>query len=310
MATTKDLIIQIHRTFLDHRDKIPLLKTFKKGVLPPLPVFPAMAILPKRDDFSYVYSGGKYRVQREFEIQIIAKSLKKRDARDQVQTLMDGCIRIIRDNPSFNDLCYDTYAESQDLEDPIERTDSVLSIGTIKMLCFSFENKPTRAVRSVSLYESSSTHLLSQIYDLFINNKNDVDYPMSGLKNFKVQTLGPTVSFPAAILSELIGDRVRSMSGIDIVSREIRLEIFTKMLDKDFSLFSNLDLCENAKRIIQLDSTLGGAVQDSEIDNISYYRLQDDALGLLYNSIITTVCQTREYLRDEEIMDEKDQKSW
>jgi len=310
MATTKDLIIQVHRTFLDNRDKIPLLKTFKKGVLPPLPVFPAMAILPIRDDFNYMYSGGKYRVSREIEIQIVGKSLRKRDARDQVQTLIDGCIRIIRDNPTFNDLCYDTYAESQDLEDPIERTDSVLEIGTIKVLCYSFEYKPTRAARSVTLYESSGTHLLSQIYDRFHSHKLDPDYPLKALKQFHVQTMGPKVQFPAAILSELIGDRERTMAGIDIVNREVRLEIFTKMLDKDFALFSNLDLAENAKRIIQLDSTLGGAVQDSEVDNISYFRLQDDSLGLLYNTIITTVCQTQEYLRDEEVMDEKDQKSW
>ena len=100
------------------------------------------------------------------------------------------------------------------------------------------------------------------------------------------------------------------MAGIDVVDREVRLEIFTKMLDKDFALFNNLDLIENAKRLIQLDSTLGGAAMDSEIDNISYFRLNDDNLGLLYNSIITVICQTQEYLRDEEVMDEKDQKSW
>lgn len=309
-TTTKDLIIQVHKTFVENRDKISTLKTFKNGILPPLPVYPAMAILPKRDDFNYRYSGGKYKVARELELQIITKSLKKRDAKDEVQSLMDGCIRIIRDNPTFNDLCYDTWAESHDLEDPIERSDSVLSVGTIKMICYSFEYKPTRASRSVKLYEAGSTHLLSQIYDLFQYHKNDLDYPMRALKQFHVQTMSPKVLFPSAILSEIIGGRERTFSGIDTVSREVRLEIFTKMLDKDFALFSNLDLIENAKRIIQLDSTLGGAAIDSEIDNISYFRLQDDTLGLLYNSIITTICQTQEYLRDEEVMNEKDQKSW
>ena len=309
-TTTKDLIIQVHKTFVENRDKIPGLKTFKNGVLPPLPAFPAIAILPKRDSFNYKYSGGKYIVSRELELQVIAKSIKKREARDQVQKLMDGCIRIIRDDSTFNDLCYDTWAESQDLEDPIERTDSVLSIGTIKMLCYSEEYKPARASRSVNLYESSGTHLLSQIYDIFHTHKNDIDYPMRYLKQFYVQTMGPKVQYPAAILSEIVGDRNRTLSGIDVVDREVRLEIFTKMQDKDFALFSNLDLIENAKRLIQLDSTLGGATRDSEIDNISYFRLNDDNLGLLYNSIITVICQTQEYLRDEEVMDEKDQKSW
>jgi hypothetical protein len=310
VTTTKDLIIQIHKTFVENRDKISSLKTFKKGVLPPLPAFPAMAILPMRDDFSYTYSGGKYRVAREYEIQIISKNMKKRDGRDEVQKLMDGCIRIIRDNFTFNDLCYDTYAESQDLEDPIERTDSILTVGTIKLLCYSFEYKPSRAKRSVSLYESKSAHLLSQLYDLFKYNKQDIDYPMSALKQLYVQTLGPKILFPCAILSEITGDRERAMAGIDVFEREVRMEIYTKMMDKDFALYQSLDLAENAKRIIQLDSTLGGAAQNSEIDHISYLRLQDESLGLLYNSIITMICQTREYLRDEEVMDEKDSKSW
>jgi len=179
-TTTKDLLIQIHKTFVENRDRVSTLKTFKNGVLPPLPAFPAMAILPIRDDFNYAYSGGKYKVQREYELQIIVKSLKKREATDEVQKLMDGCIRIITDNSTFNDLCFDTYAESHDMQDAIERVNSVLAIGTIKLLCYSFEYKPSRAQRATRLYQSGSTHLLSQIYDVFKNNDDETS---TALKN-------------------------------------------------------------------------------------------------------------------------------
>jgi hypothetical protein len=310
VTTMKDLITKIHKVFVDNRSKIRLLKTFKNGVLPPTPAFPAMAILPQKESFSYLYTGGKYRVNRELELQVVTKTMNKRDGRDQVEDLMDGCIRIIRDNHEFEGECYDTFADLHDMEDPIEREDSIVDVGIIKLNCFSFEFKPDRRLRTTKLYEAKSNHLLSQIYDLFWTYKNDVDYPLRNLKGLEVQSLGPRIQFPLALVSEMSVDRDRTFTGIDIATREIRIEIFTKLLDKDFALYSNLDLVENIKKILQLDSTLGGAVLDSEIDNISYLRSRSDVLGLIYNSIITFGCQAQEYLREEEVMNEKDKKSW
>ena len=62
---------------------------------------------------------------------------------------------------------------------------------------------------------------------------------MNALKQLYVQTLGPKVQFPCAILSEITGDRERAMAGIDIFEREVRMEIYTKMMDKDFALYQN-----------------------------------------------------------------------
>ena len=310
VTTTKDLIIKIHKLFVDNKDKIPSVVTFKKGVLPPLPAFPALAILPIEETFNYNYSGGRYKVNRKMELQVITKTVNKRDGRDQVEDLIDKCNRILRDNPTIEDQCFDCIVSVQDLGDPIERDNSLLTFGVITLSCLSFEDKPERRESVIELYETKSNHLVSQIYDQFIKYKNDQDYPLNSISTLHVQTLGPQPAFPVVIISDMGCDRIRQFTGIDMPSREIRIEVITKLLDKDFALFQNLDICENIKRVLQMDYTLGGAAINSEVERINYFRNKDESLGLLYDSIFTFTCQTLEYLRDEEVMNEKDKKSW
>ena len=310
ISTMKDLIIKVQKVLVDNKANIPSIKTFKRGVLPPTPVFPAVSILPTQESYVYQYSGGKYKVNREMEIQIVTKTLKKRDGRDQIQDLLDGIRTIIIANPTMEDECYDVYFESYDLEDPIMRGKEILSIGSAKINCIGIEYKPSRRSRTQKLYQASSTHLLSKIYDLFFNYKEDPDYPLRQLKSFNVQQMPPQVIFPSAVLSEGSAERNRDLVGIDLLNKQINIEVFTKLLDKDFALYSNLDICENIKRILQMDSTLGGAALDSEVTQIYYRRSKDDILGLLYNSIITFNCSTLEHLIEEEIINEDNSKSW
>ena len=309
-TTMKDLVVKVHKVFVDNKNKLPLLKTFKNGVLPPLPAFPALSILPETDIYIYGISGGKYKVRRNLSIQLITKGLNKRVNRDQLTEMMDGISRIIRDNSTFEDVCYDSFIEVQDLDDPVEKSNSILSFGVMHLSCLSYETLPVIRFNTVDLYESRGSHLLSQIYDKFIEYKNHPTYPLTALKSLNIQVMKPTIAFPSVLISEMGADRRRRLAGIDLIDRDVRIEIFTKLLDKDFALFSNLDITERIKRILQIDTNLSGATIDSNILRIDYTRTRSDTAGLLYNSIISYSCITQEYLTQEEVMNEKDKKSW
>lgn len=283
----KNFIIDLIEILKDNSSDISEIKTYKKGVLPPLPAFPALSILPQSETFSYQYSGGKYRVAKEVELQLYLKGLSLKVIKESLRSLIKRITRILTDNYTLSGTLYDLYLESQGFQDPLVLTNSIIQSATIRIIGYSFEFKPTNIASDESLKHLDENKVISEIKELFIRYKNSIEYPLSTIKSLNLQTIGPQSNFPAVLIAgSLDSPRVRTFTGLDTLELRCEISIFTKLLDKNYALYSNLDLVENIKRVLQLSGNLNGYLLNPEILRINYFRTLNPMLGLVYSSVL------------------------
>ena len=281
----KNFIINIIDVLKDNNSTISSIKTYKKGVLPPLPVFPALSVLPISESYNYNYSNGKYRVNREVNLEIYIKSISLKNAREQLRDLIENVKTILTENYTIEGLVDDLHLRTLDFDDPLSFGDSILQRGVITINGFTYENKPSDRLSDSSISEATENQIIDELKDMFITYKDDATYPLNTIKSLNVQTIAPQVAFPAVLIAgSLASQRYREYTGLDVLDMTCEISVFTKLVDKDYALYTNLDIAENIKRNLQRVANLNGYLLDPEIERINYYRSFDGRLGLIYQS--------------------------
>ena len=74
-TTMKDLLTSI-KTMAKTDSDFSGIQTWKRGILPPMPTFPAFTVLPIRETFPRIYAGGRYHVERDVAIDVYVKGLE------------------------------------------------------------------------------------------------------------------------------------------------------------------------------------------------------------------------------------------
>jgi len=284
----KDLIINIAQILIDNNEQIDSIKTFKKGVLPPSPVFPAISISPIRETFSYQYSNSKYRIMREVRLDLYFKSMNMLTARENLRRMTSNIRDVLTDNFTINDRLYDLYIKVEDFDSPIMVGDSVIQSVSISLNGFCFDYKPDDIEIPISIVESKGNDIITQLKNLFINKKDHLNYPLNTIKSLSMQTLSPQLIFPAVLIAgPLNSDRMRNFTGMDSLNTICEISVFTKLLDKDYSLYSNLDITQNIRKVLEISDDLGGYLINSQVLTVDYLRNIHPNLGAVYHSIIS-----------------------
>ena len=91
MSTMKQTLTDIKTVLLTYQNTtLSDLRTYKRGCLPPMPSFPALAILPEKEKIIRRRSNGQQVVERDILIEVYAKAVDRKYAVAQVMDIMEA----------------------------------------------------------------------------------------------------------------------------------------------------------------------------------------------------------------------------
>lgn len=297
MSTMYQTLTNIKNTLLGYKDTtLKTISTWKVGILPPLPAFPCIAILPEKERIIKRGSNGSQTIEREIVIEVYSKATKVSDATFQIQDIMNEIKNIgqIQISGLWNNSCFDfdMYSESY-LEPVLLKSNKVIHGGSMR---FKFRDHHTipyllRKKKSI-INETSSKNLVDAVYNIIYSYKNDNTYSLSTINLFDKQDIPALSKFPALTVVEGSTKRYKSLTGIDEVTRTFDISIWTELIDKEASLERNLSLIEILKNILEIEYVFTDSANNvaraynSQISEITFNRNDIKGLGKVYRSSI------------------------
>jgi len=288
MATTKSILDQIKATLLTYQNTtLSGIITFKRGVLPPNPAFPAIAVVPIEERPTGGKAGNEYSNFRRFNIEIYAKEFKVKDAVDRTKAIADLVIDIINNNIEWEGLAIDSFISELVEEDPIPADSKVIAVCVIPLETHSLEVKPDNREVTNTIYRTSET-IQDSIKTLFETYYSAPDGDLDTSKaNSIYRTSYPVIpKFPSITIGEPSMEVSRRFAGIDVEVRHFQIGVWTKLLDKEIQLDNNLDLVEAVKAILYRHCGYG---INPKIDSI-VFDMSTSPVGNVYNSTINWDC--------------------
>lgn len=287
--STKLILDQIKTDLLAYQNgTLSGIKTWKRGVLPPNPLFPALTIIPIREIHDNRMAGGDYDSNRDFEIQVYCKSKRMKDATDNAKAFGVAIVDIIKTDFHWQNLCIDSEVTGPNLGDPIELIDTNIAVSTVALTTTSRETLPTdRDATSNTRYTSKQI-----IDELRIVFQGYYDNPAGALDLSDIgaihKSVFPTVAkFPALTISAPSMDNDRTFAGADTEVQNLQVGVWTKLMDKEVQLDSNLDIAEVVKQILQKRGKWGYL---NTIDTIEY-DIDQIAVGNVYHTQFNWMCR-------------------
>lgn len=260
------------------------VKTYKRGVLPPLPSFPAIAVLPIRETLHSARSGGDYRADREINIEIYTKALGTANSLRDNMDIVDAVKDILKTEFQMDDsgkATYDAVMQTHILGEPQPFRNTLVQKCTIPVMCRSLESCATGGTFSTTITDNSAKSVLDEVYDAI----NAYSYT----KNVKVKakaTLPPCMDYPSVHVLEDTDFPDRYEAGIDQPNRGFTVACFNRQLDKEALLDNLLIVVEDVKDCLQETPRWSNKARNSWVTGVEYgtYPLEK---GALYGAFVT-----------------------
>jgi|SRR3990167_9656199 len=295
MSTMKQTLTDIKTVLLTYQNTtLSDLRTYKRGCLPPMPSFPALAILPEKEKIIRRRSNGQQVVERDILIEVYAKAVDRKYAVAQVMDIMEVIKNIGQAQISslWNSTCFDFDMYSETYMEPVVlKSNQVIYGGSMR---FRFRDHHTIPVssrkRKASVTETKASDILNAVYDAIYSYIDDLTYSLSDVNIFAKQDIPPLPKFPAVTVIEGKTNRLKSLTGMDDVSRIFDISVWTELVDKEYSLDKNLDIVEILKNILEIEytftNTTTAQAYNSQIIQTTYNRNDVRSLGRVYRSAI------------------------
>lgn len=292
--TTKELLTTL-KTFLQDKskeglsDNLAKIKQFKKGVLSPMPIFPAVVIVPRSERLEKFYSGGMYHAGREIEIYVYVKGIgkQKEDRLQCMQTIGEIRSLLYENHTLGKSEIYNIEFGEEDYFGDVPFGRLILQEGKFSMTFWSKENLPTDRTESIALSISDVKDLLDSITEKFKKAKNDGSLDVKQMVDV---SFPPIPKFPAVGVTELPSSTEHFEAGRDTHFRNFTVFVWSKCFDKEIVLDVNLDLIEQVKELIWRNYKWAGKTRNTIIRTINY-EMVTEANILLYQSQVSFECQ-------------------
>lgn len=291
MATMKGLLTSLKDILKTHSVSGGVLQgvAIKRGILPPLPLFPTICLLPSEETYFERSSGGRYKVRRGVVVEMYVKGLDTRDMVYDIMEYIEKLKQIFRDNFTVSGWCYDVELGDSMLGEPTPYKNRFVQHGTLPIFCKSKEFVAAPASSGTDLHEEAIKDLLDRIYAKVLASTD-----LTNVKLKKKAVVEPTGEFPMIAVNENIeASRREDEVGIERVERVFELLTFTKMMAKERALDFCLDITENVKALVQKYRRWDGYCWNSWIDRINYGMYTDNTM-MMYNTQINLICQCKE----------------
>ena len=289
MSTTLDnlktVVLKYQNTTLS------TVKTYKRGVLPPIPVYPAIAILPVNEEFGIPRSGGIIPVKRNIVIEVYIKHLKESTRVSNCNTITDEIVDILKTEHQLDDsgkAAWDTQVSNVTYGDSPYKND-ILRRGTVQLQTKSFQTLPSN-YETVAISDKDQSDIITAIYD-YINGYSFTDT----IRTIKKGIIPPTPAFPAIYVTDNTETHMRYETGADDPRRVFSVTTFVKQLDKEAMLNSLLRVTEDLKTLLWTNQRLANKAKNSYITGVEYgsYIAQNNAL---YSSEIMFEVECRDLI--------------
>jgi hypothetical protein len=293
MSTLLTAIKTRLQTYSQTGEPLASIKTWKRGVLPPIPVFPALAILPLREVHHREMSGGTYWVDRTVRLDVWQKSYQSsgRGLTDAMN-LLEEVKTIVRTEEQWPvsgvAQCVNTLFGEEDVGEREPHRDVLLQRASLWVTCRSQELFPTQTV--VTTVQEGGYRPFIEHVDTVIQNYKATT--LSSVKSYHVHTLAPipAMRFPAVATNGLTEALTPTHAGVDTADRRLAIHVWTYLLDKEQSLNDNLSVVEALKDILQTNYAFGGRCRNSTIDSIIYGQSATEDVHC-YQSTINLTCE-------------------
>jgi len=270
------------------------VQTFKRGMLGKNTVFPAISVVPKTEVIDGIRSGGRYKVHREIDIEVVVRLLNIQDTGKYTQELCQSIMDMFFDNShsdnyEMSDLCFSFDLGQIRYESFEGDRGKFLQKGTIPMTFKSWETIPTVTNYS-TITETDTRNIGEHIYSIL-----EADNLLSKVKFFYSHSFPPIRigSGIAVCVLETVDEKTRRETSRDNPLGYYDIMVWTKASPHEGSLDLNLETVETIKDVLQKDVFMGGKVSNSRIDRINFginHSLQ------LYGSQIRFITQGRDTL--------------
>lgn len=222
------------------------VKTFKKGVLPPIPVYPAIAFFPSREILTGYQNAGVHRVDLEIDIEVYTKNLKTQDAVRDALDIINAVKDIAKSKKEWpynsENTCYDTGIGNETLGEPIPYRNAVIQRAVLPIVCRTKATLPAQ-LSSATGQQTTSKDLMDTIFSTLSSDAN-----LNAIKTKVKGTIPPVPAFPALAVLEDTERHPRETAGFDLPTRTFSIAIFDKLLDKEPLLDRLLDMTKKVDR--------------------------------------------------------------
>ncbi len=273
----------------------------KKGVLPIIPVFPVIALLPELETILEYHSGGRYIIQRDISLEVYEKGFKSNIVNERLKDFVDKIVTICQTQNTlgankWGSTTLDSTWENESYETPMETENQIIQVAILPMSFTSEETLPSNRIISQTVTETNQSDLIDEIYNKIVTYINGTDnaYDLTKVKQIYKKEIPPMPVYPSITIVGRGVNRERKLTGEDMPVHNIEIAVWTKLLDKEIMLDKNLELIDTLKDAVQFNFMWSGKCYDSYIDSIEYERLDISKIGMVYASRMSLKCEGRE----------------
>jgi hypothetical protein len=271
-TTMNDLLTAIKYNILLYQNSTLVKnKTYKKGVLPPIPVFPAITIIPENETLFGFQSGKEYKVNRRIRLDVYGFGRNLGSTHLNCVELANALKDIANIKYKWTSegdaaQCYNTSIDSEIFGEPYPYKNRFLQKCSLTINCFSGETLPTQDLADTPV-EEAADDFLTTLYDKILTYKTTT---FVKIKSFAKGVTPPFSTYPALVVSENAETPTHYEAGRDKLERDFEIFIYHKLLDKEGILTRVISEVENAKTVILTNPKWDGTAVWSRITGIDY----------------------------------------
>lgn len=267
------------------------VKTWKRGVLPPVPTFPCIAILPVSETPGTIFAGGKYYTERRVNIEAFVAGLNPQTAVNAAMDWVEKIKEFVQVNRRINGTARDTTTGRESLGESFPLRQAFIQQAIVPITVLFMEDFPSLTITS-DLVEVNSGDLLDQIFTVVSGFKSTT---LDNVKYIYKRAIKDLPDFPVVGVLEDSEEFLHTWAGKEGVDRGFRLVTWNKLADKETMLDKVLDITEVLRDILWSNYSFGGRVIESKIPRIDF-GIDEWNETMLYASTIHLMCRSKENL--------------
>lgn len=279
------------------------VRTWKRGVLPPAPTFPACAIMPERVRLFYERNG-QITLVWEFNIEFFARHTDPRVAIETAQTLAQNAKTVLKQHFKLDGvpgdlsstLVVDTELRPIYQEAVPQPSGQYMHMAVVPIEITQYEDLPEdRIVEELAGYTDSVEliQFMENRLEAFARDAGALS--LRSVVQFSRSIIPPIPKYPAVTINEVLTKHDRSLTGTDVVSHSFDFSVFTDLLPQEVNLDLNFTLVDILVKVIQLNHAWGGRAEQTTVDEVEFVR-EINQIGRVYRSTITSTVGCREQI--------------
>ncbi len=286
-TTMSDLLTAIKNTLLTYQTStLSSVKTYKRGVLPPVPVFPAVAILPVSETFGKPRSNKIVPVYREVLIEVYTKHLNQDtqvsqnyDITEAIRNILKYDLRLVDGNTDKSS--FDIFVDVSSYGD-IQYSNSIIRRSSFSVKVSSYETLPT-SINNTTISEETSKNILTVLH-----SKIAAYTFTDNIAHIKKEVMPPTPTFPSIYVYTDKEEQDRFGAGLDSINRNFIITVVQKQLPKEQLLNTLFRIVDNLKVLLWTNNRLDNTLRYSYIDSIEYNSM-GSANNMMYGADINFI---------------------